>query len=653
MSDYSPELVARCTPRPKVFVHHTTKNKSFLKMYAYLRDRGIKNNKFFLALYDTSLLLVDPHDPKLTVEQKSAVRRECEINPWYYFREVCRVPVPGGKVSFELHIGNLSQIFLLLQNLNVIEILPRQNGKTIGAVCVFSYIYELVTENSAMIFSNKELADSQLNLKRYKEIVELLPSYLRRTHSNDKNNINMIESVKSKNSIKALSTGRDRESADKLGRGLTVPLMWFDEFAFLKFNNEIYESATFALSAAAERARAQGKPFFKLITTTPNNIDLPSGAYCRGMIDSSCPFFLEMFDMDENSLRTFINKNSDNGFVFIEFSYIQLGKDKYWFQEQCRAVNHVKLKIKREILLEWTKSADKSIYSEEQIDAISAGEKEVIFTKFVLNDYPFHFIEPYNPLKPYVLGIDVAGGVSLDSSTIVAVDPDTLSPVGYFANNKIELPEFADLIRETLITLFPMSAIAIERAPISLSVISTLMKDSFVKKRMVYTYQNDDTKEKEKSVRNSAKQNSSGSLNSRVYGLVTSETTRNVMYDLLNYEIVNHPEVFKLRPLIKEIATLERNKRGKIEAASGRHDDTLMGYLVARYAISYVPMTSKIITGNNKETAGSISAIGRLNNKAVFEAESSAVHVSANKNENIIRDRKKASILNITNLNKR
>ena len=217
MSDYSPELVARCTPRPKVFVHHTTKNKSFLKMYAYLRDRGIKNNKFFLALYDTSLLLVDPHDPKLTVEQKSAVRRECEINPWYYFREVCRVPVPGGKVSFELHIGNLSQIFLLLQNLNVIEILPRQNGKTIGAVCVFSYIYELVTENSAMIFSNKELADGQLNLKRYKEIVELLPSYLRRTHSNDKNNINMIESVKSKNSIKALSTGRDRESADKLG----------------------------------------------------------------------------------------------------------------------------------------------------------------------------------------------------------------------------------------------------------------------------------------------------------------------------------------------------------------------------------------------------------------------------------------------------
>lgn len=357
--------------------------------------------------------------------------------------------------------------------------------------------------------------------------------------------------------------------------------------------------------------------------------------------------------MDESSLRTFINKNSENGFVFIEFSYIQLGKDKYWFQEQCRAVNHVKLKIKREILLEWTKSADKSIYTEEQIDAIGAGEKEVIFTKFVLKDYPFHFIEPYNPLKPYVLGIDVAGGVSLDSSTIVAVDPDTLSPVGYFANNKIELPEFAELIRETLITLFPMSAIAIERAPISLSVISTLMKDSFVKKRMVYTYQNDETKEKEKSVRNSAKQNSSGSLNSRVYGLVTSETSRNVMYDLLNYEIVNHPEVFKLRPLIKEIATLERNKRGKIEAPSGRHDDTLMGYLVARYAISYVPMTSKLISANNKETAHSISSIGRLNNKVVLEDESSVVHAYANPTENIIRDRKKASILNITNLNKR
>jgi hypothetical protein len=114
-----------------------------------------------------------------------------------------------------------------------------------------------------------------------------------------------------------------------------------------------------------------------------------------------------------------------------------------------------------------------------------------------------------------------------------------------------------------------MSAIAIERAPISLSVISTLMKDSFVKKRMVYTYQNDDTKEKEKSVRNSAKQNSSGSLNSRVYGLVTSETTRNVMYDLLNYEIVNHPEVFKLRPLIKESQLLKETSAVRLKQLVG------------------------------------------------------------------------------------
>ena len=429
--------------------------------------------------------------------------------------------------------------------------------------------------------------------------------------------------------------------------------MWFDEFAFLKFNNEIYESATFALSAAAERAKAQNKPYFKLITTTPNNIDLPSGEYCRNMIDSSCPFCFEMFDMDPDALRTFINKNSDNGFVYIEFSYKELGKDEYWFHEQCRAVNHVKLKIKREILLEWTKSADKSIYSEEQIDAISLSERPVIFTKFVMKDYPFHFIEAYDPTKPYVLGIDVAGGVSLDSSTIVAVDPTTLSPVGYFANNKIELPEFAELIKETVITLFPMSAVAVERAPISLGLISTLMKDSFIKKRLVYTYQNDDTKEKEKSVRNSAKQNSNSNLNSRVYGLVTSETSRNMMYDLLNYEIVNHPDVFKLRPLIKEIGTLERNKRGKVEAARGRHDDILMAYLIARYAISYVPAASRMISVNHKETANSITNISRMNVKEIPIPSSSPINGLITTNENIISSKKKKSLLMITNLNKR
>lgn len=52
-------------------IHSNTKNKSFLRMYYILNQMGIKNNTFFLQLFDESLANVDPLDEEhLTDEQK-------------------------------------------------------------------------------------------------------------------------------------------------------------------------------------------------------------------------------------------------------------------------------------------------------------------------------------------------------------------------------------------------------------------------------------------------------------------------------------------------------------------------------------------------------------------------------------------------------
>ena len=56
---------------------------------------GVKNHYFFLALYDKSLLNVDPHSKDLTTEQRLRIAYECKINFWYFIREVVRVPVVG------------------------------------------------------------------------------------------------------------------------------------------------------------------------------------------------------------------------------------------------------------------------------------------------------------------------------------------------------------------------------------------------------------------------------------------------------------------------------------------------------------------------------------------------------------------------------
>ena len=65
-----------------IIVHKSTTNKSFLDMHYYLKERGIQNNDFFLALMDPGLAGVDPRDPNLTPQMKVRILNECRYNYW-------------------------------------------------------------------------------------------------------------------------------------------------------------------------------------------------------------------------------------------------------------------------------------------------------------------------------------------------------------------------------------------------------------------------------------------------------------------------------------------------------------------------------------------------------------------------------------------
>lgn len=65
-----------------IFLHKSSSNKSFLDMHYYLKERGIKNNDFFLALLDSGLAGVDPRDPNLPAHMKARILRECQLNYW-------------------------------------------------------------------------------------------------------------------------------------------------------------------------------------------------------------------------------------------------------------------------------------------------------------------------------------------------------------------------------------------------------------------------------------------------------------------------------------------------------------------------------------------------------------------------------------------
>ena len=113
----------------------TTRNISFIQTSKDLKTLGVKNNKFFLKLYDPALKGVDPYSNLLSEEMMHRISIEIMRNPWYFLREVSRIPEEGGAVgpgsgmSFQLNRGNLASAWCFFNNIDHYLVLPRQIGR--------------------------------------------------------------------------------------------------------------------------------------------------------------------------------------------------------------------------------------------------------------------------------------------------------------------------------------------------------------------------------------------------------------------------------------------------------------------------------------------------------------------------------------------
>ena len=113
-----------------------TTNTSFLQVAKDLKRLGIKNCYFMLEIYDISLISVDPYavDPKtgkttLTKDQIARIINECVRNPWYYLREISRIPEQGGDgIPYKANRGNIAQAWCTLHGIDSWLTLPRRKA---------------------------------------------------------------------------------------------------------------------------------------------------------------------------------------------------------------------------------------------------------------------------------------------------------------------------------------------------------------------------------------------------------------------------------------------------------------------------------------------------------------------------------------------
>lgn len=316
-------------------------------------------------------------------------------------------------------------------------------------------------------------------------------------------------------------------------------------------------------------------------TTTPNNRDeKKAGAWSYKFINEQCLFRYSFYDMTDEELKTFIRKNSKNNFVYIRYTWQEIGRSQQWYDEMCQQMSSLS-KIKRELDLVWTSSIENGVFSEEELEPINKHVNPVIYTLNV-KDYGIDFYERPNFLEKYILSCDVSGGTEKDNSVITFIDPRDFHVVADFTNSKIDTDSFKNLIESLMDLYFPNSILVIERNSFGKNILDYLMKKPKIEPRMYREY-------RERTAERVTVDgiNVKGKRKTLIYGVDTTSSSRKQMFDLLPNIVKTEFMSIRSPKLRDDIANLVELPNGRIEAAQGMHDDNLMSYLIFRWAVYY------------------------------------------------------------------
>ena len=582
--------------KEEYYVDYDTNNVSFIRIALLLKEKGIEKWHFPLRLYDVDLVGVDVYDERIYRNEKLMIKvlHELHVNYYYFLREVCRIPEEGaatgigGGVPFSAHRANIAQAWCFEHNLSHYLETPRQFGKTTGAYVRYLWEFSWGTTSSTVIFMNMDKTASVANLERLKNSRDLLPEFLQMNFivddkgnlKKDTENINEIKS-KLKNKIITKASARNIPNAERVGRGLSVPSLWFDEFAFMLFNSTIYAAAIPAFSKSSDNAKENGKPYAICITSTPGDLGTDHGTYAFNLKERAARFTEDVYNYDQDEIDEWMKKNSQNQLVYISFSYIQLGKDVEWYNLQCERLNHDWLKIQRELLLQWNKASSKSPFNPDDVDRLVSAKKEPIATLKIHKYYEVWLYKQLDPAKRYIVGADVSKGVGRDATAVAIVDSETLECVGLFVNNVIRSREFRRFLETLMLDHLPNSILVIENNHLGSAIIEEL-KATAVKPMLYYEFRKPQGRDKARDGIRIPKLK-----NDIIWGHEVTGATRPRMMDLLLQFVAKYQDKIRANLLVEQIRHLEYKNEERIDHVNGKHDDAIFAYLACVYTMFY------------------------------------------------------------------
>lgn len=639
-----------------IYLQTTTKNRSFLHMHSLLKKMGVKNNAFFLALTQKELLNVDPYTTKdPSPELAGRIMIECKINPWYYFREFCRVPAQGSPdgIPFELNRGNLALTWCFFNNFDTYYTIARQLGKTMTTQTIAGYLLYIHCTNFkfAMFAKDNELRED--NVSRLKQIRDLWPSFAVSPNIADADNKHNLSYTTLKNTYVTAVARSDLLGADKSGRGATVPVYHIDEFEFYQNIRTTYPALVGATGTAREQAKKLGLPYGGIITTTAGRLETDSCQYALQIINKSLPFTEVLYDCKNiESLEEIVRNNSTNRMIYISYSYLQLGKTDAWIKDKIMRSGNDRDGILRDYLCVRTSGVDNSVIPVHLLEKVKNSCVDPVHTENVSNRYLFRwYVRPETVLNKegstLVMGLDTSENIGRDFTALVIVDARDMSVVCTARCNESDLIKLAIYIGKFMhvnsnTILIPerkstasmmIGIICAELRKYNINPYTRIF-NMIVQNKSEQPYKDIDISEKDLEE----------GPNKKYLGFTTTgggETSRDALYSntLMKTIELNYSRI-RDATLITELSSLA-NKHGRVDHAISGHDDTVIAYLLACWFIFF----GKNLGYYNVNTKSFLNMIGTNGNivDAQYKEKQTAIY-----NQLMILKKK---ILNVTDPN--
>ena len=341
-----------------------------------------------------------------------------------------------------------------------------------------------------------------------------------------------------------------------------------------------------AFNTASENARRNKASYCRIFSSTPGDPDTNAGEQSQFILDRTYRWTEKFYDMDINTVKEIIDRNSETNIVYIEYSYQQLGKDEDWFRKVCKTVNNRPVAVRREILLQRLRSSDLSPFSEEDLMALQERSKELEpIEEHMINEfYKLDLYERLDKELPYLVGVDVSAGYGQDNSSVTIIHPYTLKIVGEFRSSLISTPNFTKFLFVLIRKFIPKGILCIERNNNGCSIIDSLL-ETVVAPNIYY----DNNKEIGPVV--DSKLDSKGFLmhearRRKAHGVWTGPKSRETMMGIMEQIVLERKELLTGKNVVEDMIKLEI-KKGKIQASANAHDDSVMSWLIAMFVYYY------------------------------------------------------------------